>query len=407
MIEFENKDNSKIRICKIHLFLLQIFYSSSFSFPCDVHINRLKITQFKNYKTAEFVFSSQLNCFVGRNGMGKTNLLDAIYYMCMCKSHRGVNDRNVVQHKMDFFRLEGYFRQEERTKSSDKIVAKVQPGKKKEFEKNDVLYQKLSEHIGFLPVVIIVPDDTLMATEGSEERRRFLDNTLSQLDGDYLKNLISYNKILKQRNSALKKFAETRSFNAQLLDTYDLQLVGPAQIIFEKRKSFVDQFQPVFQEFYNIICNGQEKVDCQYRSSLDQGNYKEQLQLSREKDRILTRTTCGIHKDDLNFRIGGHLLRKFGSQGQLKSFVLAVKLAQYDFLKKNHRTNPILLLDDIFDKLDEGRVQQLIQLILEKDFGQVFITDTHENRVEQIIQNFETNYKKFYIENGRLIENNE
>ena len=364
-----------------------------------MHIHQIKLTQFKNYDTADFVFSKRLNCFVGQNGMGKTNLLDSIYYLCMCKSHRGVNDRNVVQHGTDFFRVEGFFSNNKNSK--DKIVAKVQPGKKKVFEKNDVEYQKLSEHIGLLPVVIIVPDDTSMATEGSEERRRFLDNTLSQLDNSYLKNLITYNKVLKQRNSALKKFAETRSFNPDLLDTYDSQLLEPARIISKKRKEFIEQFKPVFKEFYQIICNGKEKVRCDYRSNIEANNFKELLEASRDKDRILTRTTCGIHKDDLTFRIEGHLLRKFGSQGQLKSFVLALKLAQYDFLKKNHSANPILLLDDIFDKLDEVRVQQLIQLILEKNFGQVFITDTHENRVEEIIKNFETDYKKFYIENGK------
>ena len=264
-------------------------------------------------------------------------------------------------------------------------------------------YQKLSEHIGLLPVVVIVPDDTLMATDGSEERRKFLDNTLSQLDAEYLKNLITYTKVLKQRNSALKKFAETRTFNPELIDIYDTQLLAPAQMIFEKRQSFVEQFKPVFTEFYKIICGGQEEVNCEYRSSLSSESFADQLKANRDKDRIMTRTTSGIHKDDLTFRIENHLLRKFGSQGQLKSFVLALKLAQYDFLKKNHQTNPILLLDDIFDKLDSGRVQQLIALILEKDFGQVFITDTHESRVEEIIKNFETNFKKFYIENGEAI----
>lgn len=371
-------------------------------------IQQLKLTHFKNYELGHFVFSERLNCFVGKNGMGKTNLLDAIYYLCMCKSHRGVNDRNVVQHTMDFFRLEGYFliekTEEAKSKLKNKIVAKVQPGKKKEIEKDDVAYQKLSEHIGMLPVVIIVPDDTLMATEGSEERRRFLDNTLSQLDVEYLTNLITYNKVLKQRNSALKKFAEMRSFNAELLDIYDQQLLGPAQVIFEKRKEFVDSFRPVFKDFYTAISSGQEKVDCTYSSSLKDGSFADQLKESREKDRILTRTTCGVHKDDLAFRINKYLLRKFGSQGQLKSYVLALKLAQYDFLKKNHTSNPILLMDDIFDKLDEGRVEQLIQLILEKNFGQVFITDTHENRIEEIIKNFETDYKKFFIENGECKE---
>ena len=359
-----------------------------------MHIEKVILTQFKNYETGSFVFHEKLNCFVGRNGIGKTNLLDAIYYLCMCKGHTSLTDSNIVNHGGDFFRLEGHFFL---NKKRNKIVAKVKPGKKKEIEKNDVAYSKLSEHIGFLPVVIIVPDDTLMAMEGSEIRRKFLDNTLSQLDKVYLKNLIDYNKILKQRNATLKKFAETRSFNGELIDIYDEQLLEPANAIFQKRKKFNEDFKPVYQKYYEIIANGQETVQCNYKSKLSTEEFSTLLAESRDKDRILARTTCGIHKDDLVLNIDNHPLKKFGSQGQLKSYVLAMKLAQYDFLKKNHETNPILLLDDIFDKLDEQRVNHLLKLMLENDFGQVFITDTHENRVEDIVKNFGSDYKKFYI----------
>jgi len=351
-----------------------------------LNIEKIILTQFKNYESASFVFHEKLNCLVGRNGIGKTNLLDAIYYLCMCKSHTNLNDRNIVNHGGDFFRLEGHF------------LAKVKPGKKKDIERNDVAYSKLSEHIGLLPIVIIVPDDTLMAMEGSEVRRKFIDNTLSQLDAGFLKNLISYNKLLKQRNATLKKFAETRTFNPELLDIYDQQLLEPAKAIFEKRNSFIKDFQAVFQKYYNIIANGREAVKCTYQSKLAKNDLATLLTESREKDRILARTTCGIHKDDLILEIDDHPLKKFGSQGQLKSFVLAMKLAQYDFLKKNHEHQPILLLDDIFDKLDEHRVKHLLELMMENDFGQVFITDTHENRVEEIVKNFGTDYKKFYIE---------
>ena len=360
-----------------------------------MNIEKIILTQFKNYESASFVFHEKLNCFVGRNGIGKTNLLDAIYYLCMCKSHTSLNDRGIVNHGGDFFRLEGHFFL---NKKRNKIVAKVQPGKKKDIERNDVGYSKLSEHIGLLPVVIIVPDDTLMAMEGSEVRRKFIDNTLSQLDAGFLRNLIGYNKLLKQRNATLKKFAETRTYNPELLDIYDQQLLEPAQIIFEKRNLFIQEFQTVFQKYYNIIANGRETVKCNYQSKLSSNDLATLLAESREKDRILGRTTCGIHKDDLILKIDDYPLKKFGSQGQLKSFVLAMKLAQYDFLKKNHEHQPILLLDDIFDKLDEHRVKHLLELMMENDFGQVFITDTHENRVEEIVKNFGTDYKKFYIE---------
>jgi DNA replication and repair protein RecF len=258
----------------------------------------------------------------------------------------------------------------------------------------------LLEHIGQFPVVMIVPDDTLLVTEGSEVRRKFLDNTLSQLDPVYLTNVITYNKVLKQRNMVLKQFAAERYFDDQLISSYDFQLAKPAQQIFEKRSSFIKEFTPLFETYYQKISGEEESVKCNYHSQLSEEKLENLLAQNIEKDRILQRTTCGIHKDDLKFFLGDHSLKNFASQGQLKSFVLALKLAQYEMLRSEKKINPLLLLDDIFDKLDRFRVEHLISLLMENEFGQVFITDTHENRVQNIIEKFNSDFKKFVIESG-------
>lgn len=359
-------------------------------------LKSLKLTNFKNYESLTIEFSPQLNCFVGKNGMGKTNLLESIYYMCMTKSSFGTNDRQVVMQGADFFRIEG------KLSNGDKIVAKVVPGKQKQMERNDVAYSRLSEHIGLLPVVMIVPDDTQLVSDGSEERRRLIDNTLSQLDGKYLTNLIAYTKVLKQRNAALKEMGKNRYFDPELIKIYNDQLLAPAAYIHEARQRFVTEFQPVFQKYYEVISNEAETVAVLYASKLSESSLADLLLENLEKDRILQRTTVGIHKDDLKFIINGNPLRRFGSQGQLKSFVLALKLAQFDFLKKEKGKLPFLLLDDIFDKLDRFRVAQLVGLLLDEDFGQIFITDTHENRLEQIVNEYAADYRKFVVEEGRI-----
>ncbi len=329
--------------------------------------------------------------------MGKTNLLDAIYYLCMCKSYAGINDRKLVIHDEIFFRLEGVFGLNNK---NERIVAKVVPGKNKVIEKNDVPYKKLLEHIGLFPVVMIVPDDTHLVTEGSEIRRRFIDNTLSQLEPMYLSGLVAYNKILKQRNSALKQFAAERYYDAKLIESYNQQLIEPAGLIFKKRKSFVEEFVPLFERYYQKISGKQEEVNCSYSSQLSNESLEILLEQNAEKDRILQRTSCGVHRDDLKFFLGEHSLKSFASQGQLKSFVLALKLAQYELLRIHKKVNPLLLLDDIFDKLDRFRVGHLISLLMENQFGQVFITDTHENRVQDIIEKFDSDFKKFVIDSG-------
>ena len=320
-----------------------------------MHLEKLILTHFKNYASQSVTFSEGINCFVGLNGMGKTNLLDAIYYLCMCKSYFLSSDMDVIQltsekdvsgaiepvKRADFMRLEGHFQKNNRR---EKIVAKVQPRKKKMIEKNDVLYAGLSDHIGFLPVVMFAPDDTLLAKEGSEERRRFVDTALSQIDNQYLTNLIFYNKILEQRNALLKKkdenganvFARNEATEG-VLDVYDQQMNDPAQYIFEKRRAFIDIFTPVFNTIYKKISGEGEAVKIIYNSSLVGDSLTNLIKKSREKDRILQRTTVGIHKDDLMFEIDDKPLKRFGSQGQLKSFVISLKLAQYEILRGQNR----------------------------------------------------------------------
>ncbi len=361
-----------------------------------MHLQKLILTNFKNYEFQKLKFSPYLNLITGLNGMGKTNLLDAVYYLCMGKS-RSVTDRNVVRKGNDFFRIEGAFSRKGKT---EKIAAKVVPGKQKAMERNDAPYPRIGDHVGWLPVVFKAPDDTALAVDGSEERRRFLDNTLCQLDQKYLQELLSYNKVLQMRNASLKQFAEKHSFNDSLLSAYDRQLIKPAEFIFEQRAAFTMRFVPLFQKYYRLICSEKEVAGFRYRSQLDGQKYDELLNQSLEKDRVMQRTTMGIHKDDLVFHLDGLPLKRFASQGQLKSFVLSLKLAQYECLKKEKAVRPILLLDDLFDKLDDERVTQLIQLLVNEEFGQVFITDTHPERTGEIARKFKGKYKKFIIENG-------
>jgi DNA replication and repair protein RecF len=370
-----------------------------------LYLEKLILTNFKNYATQSLTFSERLNCFVGLNGMGKTNLLDAIYYLCLCKSNFLSSDIDVVLRGGDFMRLEGDFMKNGRR---EKIVAKVQPRKKKVIERNDVAYAGLSEHIGFLPVVFFAPDDTLLAKEGSEERRRFLDTALSQFDNQYLTHLIVYNKILEQRNAHLKREGGVEGNDEKLLAVYDSQLLAPARYIHEKRKDFTRLLTPVFNEIYKKIAGSTEEVGITYDSQLLTVDLKDLLIKTREKDRILQRTTTGIHRDDLTFTMDEKPLKKFGSQGQLKSYILALKLAQHDILSEGiyaetgvKRDMPILLLDDIFDKLDEKRVENLLQLLVNQPFGQIFMTDTHKERIENIVKNIAVPFKIFDIENGK------
>ncbi len=364
-----------------------------------LYLESFQLTQFKNYAHQRIDCAPRLNCFVGPNGAGKTNLLEAIYYLCMGKSYFHTLDRYLVQHDTGFFRLQGRFR---RGEVSEEIVVKYQSGKRKEIERNGVVYQRLAEHVGRFPVVIIVPDDTQLIQEGSEIRRRLLDNTLSQIDGKYLQDLLTYNRVLKQRNALLKQY-EGRRPPEDLLEVYDRQLAEPAQSLYECRRRFIESFAASLRRSYAVISADEEEVNCRYRSHLQDQSLLELLGTRREKDAVLQRTTAGVHRDDLLFTMGGQPLRRVASQGQRKSFVLALKLAQYHVLKEKRELAPILLLDDLFDKLDQQRVRQLLELILQEDYGQTFISDTNPKRVQELADALRTEVQLFRVERGKVL----
>lgn len=359
-----------------------------------MHLSQLKLTNFKSYESQTFDLSPRLNCLTGLNGVGKTNVLDAVHFLCLCKSHAGLNDKHLIRHEASFFRLEGRFEGQD---GPVKIVAKYQSGQRKEIERNGTAYERLVDYIGQYPVVMIAPDDVSLVQEGSEDRRRFLDATLSQISPDYLQNLLIYNALLKQRNALLKSFAELRRFDADLLESIDRQMPVPAQAIFEQRKRFVAAFQPLFLEYYAAISGSRESVAVRYDSDLEKGDLAELLHKALEKDRLMQRSTTGPHRDDLALFMDGQAVKKFASQGQLKSFLLAIRLAQYEVLRRERKLTPILLLDDIFDKLDIQRVRQLVALLISRDFGQIFITDTQRDRIESVVASFSGEYKMFEV----------
>ncbi len=365
-------------------------------------LQTLKLTNFKNYAAQTLDFSARLNCLTGLNGMGKTNILDAIHFLCLSKSHSGNADKLLVRQGEAFFRIDGIF---EKNGDREQVVAKMQPPARKELERNGVPIARFADHIGQFPVVMIAPDDVRLVQEGSEERRRFLDATLSQIYPVYLSNLLIFNQLLRQRNALLKSFWEEKTFDAALLEAIDWQLSAPSAVIFEHRKTFVENFSGLFQSFYEKISGGRERVELTFESPLATMDLAGILQKNLEKDRFLQRTTDGPHRDDLAFKLDGQPAKRWASQGQLKSFLLALRLAQYQFLREQTGTPPILLLDDIFDKLDEQRVASLIGLLIENAFGQVFITDTHATRTEAILREFPADFKIFVVENGAITKN--
>ena len=347
-----------------------------------MYLSSLKLTQFKNYERQALAFSPRLNCFVGFNGAGKTNLLEAIYYLCMSKGYGNLTDQYHIRHGDRVARLEGTFRTED--DREDRIVIKLRKRQRKVIERNGTAYERISEHVGRYPVVIVTPDDISLVQEGSATRRRLLDNSLSQTDPQYLTHLIAYNKLLDNRNARLREL-EGRPDPTGLLAVYDLQMAEPATYIYEKRRDFVAPFTELLIEAYGAISGQQERVGLDYQSQLSEQPWSELLQSRAEKDRILQRTTGGIHRDELQFTQEGHPLKRVASQGQLKSFVLSLKLAQYRLLERNTARTPILLLDDIFDKLDHERVRRLLELVMSSAYGQLFITDTDPERVTSLI----------------------
>lgn len=366
-----------------------------------MYLDKLSLINFKNYSEFNASLSNTVNCFVGKNGMGKTNILDAIYYLSNCKSFFNPLDSQNILHEKDFFVVQGEFIRNEKT---EKIYCGVKKGKKKVFKKGKKEYEKLSEHIGFLNTVLISPMDTNLIYEGSEIRRKYIDYIISQFDHQYLKNLIDYNKALSQRNALLKHFIESRSFNEQSLEVWNDQLINYGNKIIKERKTFIESFAPIFENIYQSIAQNNESPFLKHKSQLNEQTFEELIKESVNKDRYSGYTNVGPHRDDFVFKLNGKPLKKFGSQGQQKTFLISLKLAHYKFIEEKSKQSPILLLDDIYDKLDNERIAMLMKAITKGEYGQVIITDTDTKRLPAFFKKENYECSTFIIENGELID---
>lgn len=363
-------------------------------------IQELSLLNFKNFEQADIKFSASLNCFIGNNGAGKTNMMDAIHYLSFSKSFLNPIDAQNIRFEQDYFMIQGKY---SRNDSEETIYCALKRNQKKILKRNQKEYSKMSEHIGLLPLIVITPSDTNLIMGGSEDRRKFIDAVISQYNQVYLENLIKYNRAVQQRNILLKQFAGKQNFQHDMIEIWDDQLVKYGNEIFAERLSFTTKFQPVFQEYYQLISGGHEKVSLRLNSQLVDNEFGSMLKDSIGKDRMLQYTSTGIHKDDFDFELENYPIKRFGSQGQKKTFLVALKLAQFDFLKEISGLTPILLLDDIFDKLDKYRVEQIVKLVSDEHFGQIFITDTNREHLDQIIKGIETDSCIFTITNGEVI----
>jgi DNA replication and repair protein RecF len=366
-----------------------------------MYLKKLSILNFKNYTEAELVFSPQINCLTGNNGEGKTTILDAIHYLSFCKSFFNSIDSQNILHNSPFFLIQGTYDSNDK---EEEIYCGLKRNQKKQFKRNKKEYQRLADHIGLFPLVMISPADSELITEGSENRRRFIDSVIAQFDRDYLEDLIGYNKVLSHRNALLKQFADSRKFDIESLEIWDVQLIEYGSKVHVKRSNFINKFTPIFQKYYELISGGREQVGVNYISHLNELTFSEALIKALNRDRAMEYSTVGVHKDDLEFIINGYPLKKFASQGQQKSFLIALKLAQFEFIKNIKNITPILLLDDIYDRLDDLRVKQLMGIVSSNNFGQLFITDTHPTRLASIFTGSATDFKHYHIKDGNTEE---
>ena len=360
----------------------------------DCQLKALSLINFKNYEQANFVFCPKINCLVGYNGAGKTNVLDAIYYLSMTKSSLNPADTQNIRYQADFFAIQGEYM---RKGAPESVYCVMKRGQKKVFRRNKKEYERLSEHIGLLPVITISPVDVKLITGGSEERRRLINEALSQHNHNYLHDMMQYNRVLEQRNALLKKNAIDNRFNAEVLDILNEQLVVTGNKIYQYRKDFCNELIPIFQKYYHEISGGGEKVELIYGSQLHDNDFGVLLNESIEKDRLLQFTTVGVHKDDLLLHMNGLPIKKSASQGQQKTFLVSLKLANFDFISQHANIAPVLLLDDIFDKFDSLRVGHVIRLVSGEQFGQIFITDTDGKRIEEILRQTNSVYQLYNI----------
>jgi len=357
-------------------------------------LKKLSLTNYKSIEAFEFDFNPSINCFVGDNGVGKSNIIDSIYHLAFGKSYFNPSSNENVKFGKDFFIIRGDFKNINR---NEKIICSFKKGFKKILKRNRKNYNKISDHIGLIPMVIISPIDQDLIIEGSATRRKFMDGVIGQTDKIYIQNILNYNKILAQRNALLKYFALNHKFDKETLDTYSFQLSELAKPIFEKRAFFLNSFIPLFMESYKKISGSMEIVSINYKSDLKEKTGIELLEENLDKDRVFRFTTTGIHKDDLEFKIMDQNVKKFGSQGQQKTFLIALKIAQFNFIKKIVEINPIVLLDDIFDKLDRSRVKKIIKLFKNEKMGQIFISDTDEKRINEVLSPLKNSYKTFNL----------
>ena len=366
-----------------------------------MYLKQLSLVNFKNYEQADLAFSEKINCFVGNNGVGKTNLLDAMHYLSLCKSYFNPSDSQNIRYNNDFFVIQGLYI---RGDDEENIYCGFKRNSRKQFKRNKKDYDKLSDHIGFIPAVMISPYDSRLIVEGSEERRKFIDAVIAQYDKQYLEDLIKYHRLLDQRNKLLKSVSGKNKIDRDLFDVLDDQMIPLCENIYTKRELFIDQLVPVFNKNYQFISqSNDEKVGLVYVSQLHDTDYRTLLSKSFEKDRIMEYTTMGIHKDDLELTLNTYSIKKVGSQGQQKTFLVALKFAEFDFITQVNGFKPILLLDDIFDKFDESRVSQIIKLVSEEHFGQIFITDTDSARMKKILKALEVSFHLFEVDkDGKL-----
>ncbi|MEJ6776832.1 MAG: DNA replication/repair protein RecF [Crocinitomicaceae bacterium] len=366
-----------------------------------MYLESLHLINFKNYIETEVSLSSGINCFVGMNGAGKTNILDAVHYLSICKSYMNVIDRQNIRFDQPFFVIQGNWLKDD---TIININCAVKAGAKKVFRRNKKEYEKLADHIGQFPAVMISPYDRDLISEGSELRRKWMDGIISQFDRKYLESIQRYSKVLVQRNALLKNMSEHRLFDQEAIDVWDIQLVSLGNDIYKQRNAFLEEFIPVFQKHYNAIGSEEEEVQLIYRSQLNEARFEDLLKEFQQKDAYTRFSNAGTHKDDLIFQIKGHPVKKFGSQGQQKSFIIALRLAQYEWLKSHLGVSPVLLLDDIFDKLDQSRVEKLITLVANNFFGQVLVTDTDLERVQTVFSRSNLANKVFVVSEGEINE---
>lgn len=359
-----------------------------------MHLKQLSLTQYKNITSKTFDFNPKINCFIGDNGVGKSNVLDAIYHLSFGKSYFNPLALQNIQLGTDFFVLEGRYQIQEK---EEKIICSLKKGQKKTLKRNGKLYEKIADHIGRIPTVIISPADHDLIAEGSAIRRKFIDGVIGQTDALYLQHILEYNTVLSQRNALLKYFALNHTFDGDTLGIYNEQLTARSHPIYEKRVAFMKEFIPIFLARYSSISDQKEPVSLAYESQLKNSDHNDLLSSTINRDKAIQFTTTGTHKDDLHFSIHDQPIKKFGSQGQQKTFLVALKLAQFDFLKAQTGSAPILLLDDAFDKLDQKRVSQIISLVDQNDFGQIFLTDTHEERTLEALSKSKSTYEIFKL----------